>query len=336
MTASKTNRQLILKKRPSPGPILDECFELKETALDSLKDGEILVQNRLLSFDPTQRFWMERDTYIPAIPLGSVMASLGLGVIVDSRNPKYNVGERVSGLLGWQEYAVCKEGESSPLLKIPPTVSDEAALSVFGMTGLTAYFGMEEIIKAQADETILVSGAAGATGSIAAQIARLRGAKVIGIAGGASKCRWLLDKAKLHAAIDYKNDDIPARLRELAPKGVHAYFDNVGGSILDEVLRQLAMKARIALCGGIQGYNGDLDTSIRNYMNLVMTRSRMEGFLIFDYAARFHEGVEALAKWVASGDIVYEVDVQTGLENAPKTLRRLFEGRNLGKQVLAI
>lgn len=332
----RTNRQWLLKQRPKPGAILDDWFELKETRLSDLRDGEFLVQNRLLSFDPTQRFWMEKDTYMPAIPIGSVMASLACGMVIESRNSAFKVGTRVSGLLGWQEFAVCNGKEPFPLLTIPDNIPDEAALSVFGITGLTAYFGMEEIVKPQPNETIVVSGAAGATGSIAAQIARIRGANVIGIAGGESKCRWLVEKAKLHRAIDYKHDDIRRSLQEFAPKGVNAYFDNVGGKILDEVLLHLAMKARIALCGGIQGYSGTVDASIRNYMALVMTRSRMEGFLIFDYASRFPEGVAALANWVASGQIVYEVDVQKGIENAPKTLRRLFDGQNLGKQVLAI
>lgn len=331
---TSTNRQWILKQRPLPGPLSDNCFEMKETRLSSLKEGEFLVRNRFLSLDPTQRFWMERDSYVPVIPLGDVIRSLASGEIVESRNPKFKVGARITGLLGWQDYAVCDGSEG--LLPIPEGISDEAALSLFGITGLTAYFGMMDIAKPQAGETVVVSGAAGATGSIAAQIARIQGATVIGIAGGEAKCQWLLNKAKIHHAIDYKKDDIGKKLREFAPKGIHAYFDNVGGTILDHVLANLAMKARIALCGGIQGYNGDADASIRNYMMLVLTRSKIEGFLIFDYVSRFQEGAKILGKWLAAGEICYEVDVQHGIENAPKTLRRLFEGKNLGKQVLAI
>lgn len=333
---TQMNRQWTLKERPKPGPLSDACFEFKQTSLPSLKDGEFLVRNRFLSFDPTQRGWMERDTYVPAIPLGGVVRALASGEVIESRSPKFKVGTRVTGLFGWQEYAVSTGNESFKALSIPDGISDEAALSVFGMTGLTAFFGMDDIAKPQAGETVVVSGAAGATGSIAAQIARIRGATVIGIAGGESKCQWLLEKAKIHHTIDYKKDDIAKRLRELAPKGVNAYFDNVGGKILDAVLMSLSLKARIALCGGIQGYNGDSDASIRNYMALVMTRSKMEGFLISDYTSRFQEGVATLGKWLAAGQLCFEVDVQHGIENAPQTLRRLFEGKNLGKQVLAI
>jgi len=330
------NRQWTLKQRPNPGPISDSCFEFKDVPLPSLKEGEFLVRNRFLSFDPTQRGWMERDTYLPAIPLGGVVRALASGMVVDSRNAHYKVGTRVTGLFGWQEYAVGNGNEAFRTLIIPEAVSDEAALSVFGMTGLTAFFGMEDIAKPKEGDTVVVSGAAGATGSIAAQIARIKGAIVIGIAGGENKCSWLLEKAKIHHAIDYKNENVAKRLRELAPKGVNAFFDNVGGKILDEVLLRLSLKARIALCGGIQGYSGDADASIRNYMSLVITRSKMEGFLISDYAPRFQEGVTALAKWLSEGRLCFEVDVQKGIENAPETLRRIFEGKNLGKQVLAI
>jgi NADPH-dependent curcumin reductase CurA len=333
---TQMNKQWTLKQRPSTGPIADSCFELKQSPLPSLSEGEVLVHNRMLSFDPTQRFWMERDTYMPAMPLGGVIRSLAAGVVIESRHPQFPVGTRVSGLLGWQEYAICGSNDAFPLLPIPAEISDEAALSVFGMTGLTAYFGMTDIIKPRVGETVVVSGAAGATGSIAAQIARIHGATVIGIAGGERKCRWLTETAKIQHAIDYKSENLRKRLHELAPHGINAYFDNVGGSMLDEVLRQLSLRARIALCGGIEGYSGEVDASIHSYMNLVMTRSKMEGFLISDFQARFQEGAAELGKWLARGELSFAVDVQKGFENAPHTLRRLFEGKNLGKQVLAI
>lgn len=279
---------------------------------------------------------MEKDTYIPAIPVGSVVRAISVGQIVQSKHPQYKVGTRLSGLYGWQDYTVSKGEEHFPPMVIPDQVSDEAALGVFGMTGLTAFFGMEDIGKPKPGETVVVSGASGATGSIAAQIARIRGAKVIGIAGGESKCKWLLEKAQLHAAIDYKSENVGARLRELAPQGINVYFDNVGGQILDEVLRQLALRARVALCGAIATYEHKSNGSIHNYLNLVLTRSVMQGFLITDYAPRFKEGVDALSAWLTAGKLCCEVDVQHGLENAPQTLQRLFNGTNLGKQVLKI
>lgn len=332
----KMNRQWLLQERPKPGPLSDSYFSFKEFPLASLKDGEFLLRNRMISFDPTQRFWMERDTYIPAVPLGSVMQALCIAEVIESKNPQYKVGTRVSGLFGWQDYVISNGKGAMPFMFVPDAVSDEAALSIFGMTGLTALFGIRDIAKPQAGQTVVVSGASGATGSIAAQIARIMGAKVIGIAGGEQKCRWLLDKAGIAAAIDYKTENVANRLQELAPEGVHAYFDNVGGKMLDDVLKHLAMRARVVLCGAIATYNKDNDGAIRNYLNLVMTRSVMQGFLINDYASQFKEGIATLAEWLKAGLLCYEVDKQHGLENAPQTLKRLFEGKNLGKQVLQL
>ncbi len=332
----KMNRQWLLQERPKPGPISNSSFSFKEFPLATLKDGEFLLRNRMISFDPTQRFWMERDTYIPAVPLGTVMQALCIAEVAESKNSQYKVGTRVSGLFGWQDYVISNGKSSFPLMTIPNAISDEAALSIFGMTGLTALFGMRDIGKPQAGQTVVVSGASGATGSIAAQIARILGAKVIGIAGGEQKCQWLLDKAGINAAIDYKKENVASRLQELAPKGIHVYFDNVGGKILDDVLKQLAMHARVVLCGAIATYNKEHDGAIRNYLNLVMTRSLMQGFLINDYASQFKEGIETLGEWLKAGLLCYEVDKQHGLENAPQTLQRLFEGKNLGKQVLVL
>jgi NADPH-dependent curcumin reductase CurA len=333
---SKINRQWILKSRPKPGPLSNNDFELIQSPLPTLQEGEFLVKNRMISCDPTQRAWLEKDTYLPAIPIGAVVSAMTVAEIVESRHPQFKVGSRVSALFGWEDYSLCNGKGRFSVLPIPTHVPDEVALSIFGMTGLTAFFGMEEIGKPQQGETVVVSGASGATGSIAAQIAKLRGAKVIGIAGGKTKCSWLTDKAAIDAAIDYKNEDVGERLRTLAPKGVNVYFDNVGGNILDAVLKQLALNARVVLCGGIIGYTGEVDASIQNYMSLVVTRSTMQGFLISDYAPRFHEGIAALGTWLQAGKLAYEVDIQQGLENAPQTLQRLFDGKNLGKQLLQI
>ena len=210
-------------------------------------------------------------------------------------------------------------------------------LGVCGITGLTAYFGLLDLGKPKAGETVVVSGAAGATGSIAAQVAKIQGCRVVGIAGGPEKCRWLTETAHLDAAIDYKREDVAKRIRELCPKGIDVYFDNVGGEILDAALANLAQRARVVLCGGISGYNeASPPPGPRNLMNLVITRSRMEGFIVIDYVPRFAEGAAKLAQWVAEGKLAHAEDIQRGIENAPKTFLRLFQGKNLGKQLLQI
>ena len=210
-------------------------------------------------------------------------------------------------------------------------------MSVLGMTGMTAYFGLLDVGRPVAGETVVVSGAAGATGSVVGQIAKIKGCRAIGIAGGAEKCRWLTEELGFDAAIDYKSEKVKARLKELCPDGIDVFFDNVGGDILDAALARLALRGRIVLCGGIANYNAtEPPPGPKNYLNLVSRRGRMEGFLISDYAKRFGEAASALGGWVREGKIKYRVDVQQGFENAPATLRRLFEGRNEGKQLLRV
>jgi hypothetical protein len=224
-----------------------------------------------------------------------------------------------------------------PATPLPKGLPLTWSLGVCGITGLTAYFGLLDLGKPKPGETVVVSGAAGATGSIAAQLARIQGCRAIGIAGGAEKCRWLTGVAKLDAAIDYKRENVAQRLRELCPNGIDVFFDNVGGEILDAALGALAQRARVVLCGGISGYNESAPPpGPRNLMTLVITRSRMEGFIVIDYLPRFAEGVAKLAEWVAAGKLAHAEDVQTGLENAPQTLLRLFQGKNLGKQLLKV
>jgi len=244
----------------------------------------------------------------------------------------------VTGTQGWQEYAVvdfAKPSMFNSASKLPKGATPEQALSIFGITGLTAYFGLLDVGQPREGDVVLVSGAAGATGSVAAQIARIKGAsKVVGIAGGPEKCRWLVEKARLDAAIDYKNEDVRARIREECPKGVDVFFDNVGGDILDAALVNMAQKGRIVMCGGISGYNDETPSpGPKNIMELVIRRCRMEGFIVIDYLSRSAEAVADLAKWAADGELIAEVDVQEGIENAPACLVRLFEGRNLGKQL---
>jgi NADPH-dependent curcumin reductase CurA len=328
------NRQWLLARRPN-GAIKDSDFNLVETEAPIPGEGEVLVRNTMLSCDPTQRGWIAFDTYLPAVQIGEVVRSIGAGRIVASNTPDFAVGDLVSGLVGWQDYvAMTPRGQ---LNKLPPGAPLELAMSALGLTGITAYFGLLDVGRPVADETVVVSGAAGATGSVVGQIARIKGCRAIGIAGGAEKCRWLTDEAGFDAAIDYKSENVPARLKELCPKGIDIFFDNVGGEILDAALARLAMRGRVVLCGGIANYNAtELSPGPKNYLNLVVQRGRMEGFLVLDYLPRAAEAVGALAAWLQAGKLKNKVDVQNGLENAPATLRRLFEGRNDGKQLLRI
>jgi NADPH-dependent curcumin reductase CurA len=316
----------------------ESCFRwTEEPAPSAAQDGEILVRNLYLSMDPTQRGWIARDTYMPAVRIGDVMRSGAAGRVVESRDPAFAPGDVVVGLFGWQDYALVKTNPERPLTKLPPGLPVELGMSALGLTGITAYFGVLDIGKPKAGETFVVSGAAGATGSVAGQIARIQGCRVIGIAGGRDKCDWLLKEAKFDAAIDYKSENVAARLGELCPQGIDVYFDNVGAEQLDDALANLAMHGRVVLCGAIATYNdAELRPGPKHYLNLLLKRGRMEGFIVVDYLPRALEAVMQLWTWVREGKIVDRVDVQHGLENAPKTLRRLFEGKNQGKQLLKI
>jgi NADPH-dependent curcumin reductase CurA len=328
------NRQWLLARRPD-GAIQDGDFKFVETDVPTPGKGEVVVRNLMLSCDPTQRGWIARDTYLPVVKIGEVVRSIGSGRIEASNNPDFASGDLVSGLVGWQDYVVMNP--KGQLNKLPPGAPLELAMSVLGLTGMTAYFGLLDVGRPVAGETIVVSGAAGATGSVVGQIAKIKGCRAIGVAGGAEKCRWLTDEAGFDAAIDYRSENVPARLRELCPKGIDIFFDNVGGDILDAALARLALRGRVVLCGGIANYNAtEPPPGPKNYLNLVVQRGRMEGFLVLDYMQRAAEAVGALAGWVQAGKLKYKVDVQHGLENAPATLRRLFEGRNEGKQLLRI
>jgi NADPH-dependent curcumin reductase CurA len=333
----RTNRRWLLAERPT-GMIEARHFRWAEEGVPNLEsDGEILVRNLCLSMDPTQRGWLARDTYLPAVAIGEVVRSGAVGRVEESRSAEFAVGDLVQGVFGWQDYArVPTSGMGAPT-KVPPGLPIPLAMSVLGMTGLTAYFGLLDVGRPKAGETVVVSGAAGATGSVVGQIARVKGCRAIGIAGGKDKCDWLVTEAHFDAAIDYKSENVGLRLRELCPQGVDVYFDNVGGELLDIVLAQLAMRARVVICGAIATYNdSELRPGPKHYMNLVIKRARMEGFLVFDYAKRMPEAVMELWGWVQAGEIINQVDMAEGLENAPATLRRLFVGENIGKQLLKI
>jgi len=329
------NRHWILEARPKAS-IDESCFAWRESEIGRPAEGEVLIRNRWLSFDPTQRGWMTRDTYISKIPLGSVMLAGGVGEIIESRHPHFESGDLVLGGVGWQDYVITDGTDYIPIQKIPAGTPPNLALGIFGFTGLTGYFGTFEVGKPRAGETFVVSGAAGATGSVAGMIAKIQGCRVIGIAGGARKCDWLIAQG-FDGAIDYKNENVADRLRALCPDGIDVYFDNVGGEILEAVLDQIAPRARIVLCGAISGYESEeLPPGPRNYMNLVFRHGRMEGFLWMEYAKKVPEATQDLMRWHAEGKLVQLEDVQHGLENAPKTLMRLFSGANMGKQLLKL
>jgi NADPH-dependent curcumin reductase CurA len=334
MTARR-NRQWLLAKRPV-GMVSAANFEFRDVPAPMPGADEVLVKILYLAFDPAMRGWMEdRPSYIPPVALGDVMRGAAVGQVVASNDASLPVGSHVSGFFGWQEYAIAKRGGALPIAEDTELTWP---ISVLGITGLTAYFGMLEIGKPQPGETVVVSGAAGATGSIAAQIARIQGARAIGIAGGAEKCAWLRDVAKLDGAIDYKSEDVGARLSELCPKGIDVFFDNVAGPILEAVIDRIALRARIVLCGGISGYNEkEPPPGPRNLMNLVRQRARMEGLILTDFAPRRAEGTAQLTAWLREGKLAHREDIQVGgIENAPRTFLRLFSGENLGKQLLRV
>jgi len=333
-----TNRQWLLKKRPF-GMVTRDNFEYGETPIPVPGDGEVLVRNLWLSFDPTQRGWMEdRESYVPPVKIGEVMRAGSIGQVMESKNPGFSRGDLVQTTGGWQDFLVTRPDQGlMGLSKVPPGIPPEMMMSVLGVTGLTAYFGLLDLGAPKAGETVVVSGAAGATGSIAGQIARIKGCRVIGIAGGPDKCKWLKDVARFDGVIDYKSENVDARLAELCPKKIDVFFDNVGGDILEAALNHINMKARVVLCGGISAYNNtEPAPGPRNLMNLVIMRARMEGFIVIDYMPKAMEAITELIGWVQSGQLVYQVDVQKGFENIPDTLNRLFTGKNLGKQLLQI
>ncbi len=292
------------------------------------------MRNRWLAFEPAMRGWIEdKPNYIPPVPIGDVMRGMAFGEVVESRVDGFAPGDLVTGMMGWQEYAL---GDGS-LRKLPAGTDPRLALSVLGITGLTAYFGLLDVGQPKEGDVVVVSGAAGATGSVVGQIAKIKGCRAIGIAGGADKCRWLTEEAGFDAAIDYKSEEVGARLDALCPDGIDVFFDNVGGPILDEALARIARGARVVVCGAISAYNlKERPPGPTNYYRIVAQRARMQGFVVIDYLPRAAEAIPDLLKWVGEGKLHWKADVQQGFENAPKTLLRLYSGANFGKQLLEL
>ena len=318
---------------------MDESTTRLETEqLPELADGEALVKVRYLSIDPTIRTWMDDvPSYLPPIQIDEVIRSGGVGEVIDSRSEAYKPGQLLFGMTGWQEYVIADAGERA-MQVLPDGVPPATAIGILGVTGMTAYFGITDVGQVKEGDVVVVSGAAGATGSAAGQIAKIKGAKkVVGIAGGAEKCAYIVDELGFDEAIDYKNDNVAARLRETCPDGIDLYFDNVGGSILNDCLGNLAMRGRVVLCGAISTYNSDgPPPGPSNYLNLLVRRGRMEGFIILDYLDRFPAAQLEVAGWIAEGKIKSSEHIVEGLEKAPDALNLLFSGGNTGKVIVAL
>ena len=331
----QTNRQVRLAARPFGLPRRGD-WDFTSEALPAPVTGEFVVEISHLSIDPAMRGWMSaRPSYMPPVEIGAVMRAGAIGRIIASEHPGFAVGEHVYGTFGVQEYAV---SDGRGVIKVDTSLADlPVYLGVLGMTGLTAYFALLDVGKPKEGDTVVVSGAAGAVGSVAGQIAKIKGCRVIGIAGGPEKCRVVTEEFGFDGAIDYRMQDLRRTLRELAPRGVDVYFDNVGGEILDDVLTCIARGARIIICGAISQYNESEVRGPANYMMLLVARASMTGMLVFDYADRYPEAMAALAGWYRAGRLAaHETIVRGGVEDFPETLLKLFEGANTGKLILAL
>ena len=331
----ETMRQFLLNAHPRGRKIVDDDFRLVEVPRPTPGEGEVLLKLRWLGFDPAQKGWMDNFAdYVAPMAIGDVMRASGIGEVVESRNPSLPVGTLVEGMLGWNEYRV---SNGAGLTLVEPLLHPTAMLSLLGLTGLTAWHGLYEIGRPIPGDTVVVSGAAGSTGSTVGQLAKLAGCRTIGIAGGPEKCQWLTEQAGFDVALDYKAGNLKAKLREAAPKGVNIVYDNVGGPTLDVMLGAIATGARVVICGGISRYETrGRPPGPANYFNLVLRRATMAGFIIFDHQDRFPEMRRRLTELAIAGRIIWRIDEQVGFEKAPATLRRLFDGSNLGKQVLRI
>jgi NADPH-dependent curcumin reductase CurA len=334
-----TNDQFRLAARPSGLP-KDTDWRYASAPLADLQDGEIRIKTLFLSLDPAMRGWMnDSKSYIRPVAIDEVMRAGGVGVVLESKAEKFQVGQFVSGGIGVQRYwQGPADDKTASFTKIDPALAPlETWLNTLGMPGMTAYFGLLEVGQPKAGETVVVSGAAGAVGQTVGQVAKKLGCRVVGIAGGKDKCDFVVNALGFDACIDYKSGSVKDGLKEHCPDGVDVYFDNVGGDILDTVLTRINRHARIVICGAISQYNNT--TAVKgpaNYLALLVNRARMEGMVVFDYAPRYKEGVAQLAMWLQDGSIKSRTDVVDGLENFPAALLMLFEGKNFGKLVLKV
>src|SRR3984893_12984367 len=332
LAGASVNRQWRLAARPKGLPVLTD-WEYRSDPVPEPGEGEFLVRVLYISLDPAMRGWMnDRRSYVPPVGIGEVMRAGGLGRVAASRHADFKAGDHVTGTFGVQDYAI-SDGRG-----VAPVAADAALLpqylSVLGIPGMTAYFGLLEVGRPVAGETVVVSAAAGAVGQLVGPIANIKGCRVVGIAGGAEKCRFVVDELGFDAAIDYKSEDVRAGLREHCPDRGDVYFDNVGGDILDTVLTRLARHARVVICGSISQYNNEGPArGPANYMALLVDRARMEGIGVFDLEERYGQAAMALAGWIAEGRLKSVEDVVPGIERFPDTLLKLYSGENRGKLI---
>lgn len=332
---TEVNRQWRLISRPV-GVVKKSDFEWREEPIPVPNEGEVLVKQIYLSLDPANRIWMnEQDSYMPAVVLGDVMRGMSLGVVVESKHPSFSKGSFVQAMIGWQDYALFPGKVLTPIPKLPIPLT--TYLGLLGHIGLTAYVGLLDITHPKEGETLVVSAAAGAVGSIVGQIGKIKGCYVVGIAGSDEKCEWLKKELGFDATINYKTENVAERLKALCPKGIDIYFDNVGGEILDAVLGQINKKARISVCGLISGYNAEKPKPGPYYFpNILVKSAKIEGFIVTDYIHRAQEAMNDLGQWFMAGKLKYKVDVVDGLENAPLAINKLFDGSNQGKLVVKV
>ncbi|MFQ4145894.1 NADP-dependent oxidoreductase [Chlorogloeopsis sp. ULAP02] len=336
---TRLNRQFRLVSRPV-GDIKESDFEYRKEPLPNLANGEVLVRTIYLSLDPTNRIWMsDMPQYMPPVEIGQVMRGIVAGVVEESKNPNFQSGDLVSGMLGWQDYTIVAQNNISSLTRLPnPSPYPLSAfVGPLGATGWTAYFGLLDIGQPQEGETVVVSAAAGAVGTIAGQIAKIKGCRVVGITGSDEKCQWLTQELGFDAAINYKTADLDSAIAQSCPNGIDVYFDNVGGSILDAVLTKINLYARIPLCGLISTYNATKPVpGPYNYSQILMKRARVQGFIILDYFSRISEAITDIGQWLDEGKLKYALEIVDGLENAPSAILKLFDGNKKGKLVVKV
>lgn len=338
MTGQKTqNRRFVLRQRPD-GRIDANTFEMQEELVPPIGDGEALIRVEWMSLDPSNRAWIgATPTYLPPVGIGEVMRGWGLGTVIGSNNPRYPVGCTVQGLVGWQEYAVVSDADLLQPVDVADGVPASRYLGALGKTGLTAWVGMHEIGKPQPGDTVVVSAGAGAVGSVAAQLAKAAGARVVGIAGGPAKCALLIDELGLDAAVDYRADGWEARLAEATPDGIDVDFESVGGEIMDAVFARLNIHARVALCGLISGYNSaEPPPGPRSFGNLLVKRVTLQGFVLQDHFTQTDEARADIARLLAAGKLTPLETVVDGFEQLPTAINMLFDGTNVGKLVVKI
>jgi NADPH-dependent curcumin reductase CurA len=335
----RMNRQVVLRARPR-GLVTEDCFEVVERPVPELGPGEALLAVKYVGIDPTIRGWLdERGNYLPGVEIGEPIRSNGVGVVIATNDEaKFPLGRAIMAMVGWQQYRVLAADEFLPVTIVDENVALLDTLNVMGHVGLTAYLGVTEVARPEPGETFLVSAAAGGVGSVAGQIAKRRGATVIGIAGGPAKCKWVVDELGFDACIDYRTENVVDALCKACPNGIDVYFDNVGGPVLDACLLRMKRRGRIACCGVVAQYDHDVPLpGPRAVPGVVISnRLRLEGFVVLDFAERWAEARERLAGWIASGELSVLEEVVEGLEAAPSALVDVLAGRNVGKRIVRV